>query len=221
MTPPDRPTDAATRRATGRRGPALGFDALREAGVGLTDDPAAEAILDAAVDVVQRLGMRKATVEEIAAQADLGRTTVYRRFGGREAILQAVVAREGRRWFTAIAAAVDPAAPVADQVVDGMLQGLRAAEASPIGELVRSEPDLLRLLTVDLGPFLAAAVEVMVTVEAARRGGEPDERTRAVAEMLVRWAVSLVLAPESCVPLDDDTAARRVLHLVVDPLLAS
>lgn len=201
--------------------PALGFDDLRDADVGRTDDPVTDAILDAAADIVQRLGMRKTTVEEIAAHGGMGRTTVYRRFGGREAILQAVVAREGRRWFTEIAEAVDPDATVADQVVDGMLRGLRAAEASPIGELVRSEPDLLRLLTVDLGPFLAAAVEVMVTLEAARREGEPDERTRAVAELLVRWSVSLVLAPESCVPLDDEDAARRILHLVVDPLVAT
>jgi len=40
------------------------------------------------------------------------------------------------------------------------------------------------------------------------------------AEVLVRLAISLVLTPQTIIPLDDDAATRAALHRLLDPVIA-
>lgn len=207
-----------------RRAPAIRLEPLAAA-VAAADPAAAEdgvtaAILDAATAVLAAGGLRRCTVEEIAERSRVGRTTFYRRFEGRDAVIQAVLAREVRRAFAAVAAAVAHLDRFEDRVVEGVLAGLRATEHSLLGPLVRSEPELLRLVTVEAGPLVQVAVELLVEEDARATGRPPTAGARHAAELLVRFASSLALAPETSLPLDDDDGARRALHALLDPLLA-
>lgn len=204
-----------------RRGPAIRLEPLTAAVADGTDpgDEVTDAILDAAVAVLSAGGLRRCTVEEIAAHGRLGRTTIYRRFDGRDDLVHAALAREVRRAFAAVAAAVAHLDRFEDRVVEGLLAGLRAAERSPLLPLVRSEPELMRLVTVEAGPLVQVAVEALVAEHRRATGVEPTDRVRHTAELLVRVASSLVLAPESTLPLHDDEAARAALHALLDPLL--
>jgi len=211
-----------------RRPPTIRLEPLAEAVAARTDhDEVTEAILDAAVAVLAEGGLRRFTVEEIAAAGRLGRTTIYRRFEGRDALVHAALGRELQRTFAAIAAEVADRPTLEDRVVDGILAGLRAARESLVIRLVRQEPELLRLVTVDGGPLIVLATDLLVAaaVEEAARTDDPDavrpdgEEARHLAEVLIRLATSLALAPQSTLPLDDDTAARAALHRLLDPLL--
>jgi AcrR family transcriptional regulator len=82
-------------------------------------------------------GLGRWSVEDVAERSGLGRTTVYRRFDGRDALVHAVLAREARRFFDAIALAVAHLDDLADQVVEGLLVGLRMAQASVLPALLR------------------------------------------------------------------------------------
>jgi hypothetical protein len=106
-----------------------------------------------------------------------------------------------------------------DRVVEGVLAGLRAAQRSPLVPLVRSEPDLLRLATVETGPLVQVAVAFLVEEDARTSGRAPTDGARHAAELLVRFAASLALAPETSLPLGHPDAARRALHALLDPLL--
>lgn len=208
-----------------RRAPSIRFEPLAAAVAdparsGPAPDEVTEAILDAAAAVLAAGGLRRCTVEEIAERSRLGRTTIYRRFDGRDDVIHAVLAREVRRGFAAIAAAMAHLDRFEDRVVEGVLAGLRAAEGSPLLPLVRSEPELLRLLTVDAGPLVQVAVAFLVEEDQRTSGRAPTDRARHAAELLVRFASSLAVAPETTLPLDDDEAARRALHALLDPLLA-
>jgi len=207
-----------------RRAPAIGFAPLAAAvGASPPDDVADEvtaAILDAATAVLAQAGLRHCTVEEIAEHGGLGRTTIYRRFDGRDDLIHAVLAREVRRAFAAIVAAVAHLDRPEDRVVEGMLAGLRAAEASPLIPLFRSEPELMRLLTAESGPLIQVAVDFLVTEDERTTGRKPTARNRHTAELLVRLAASLVITPQGSLPLHDEAAARRALHDLLDPLLA-
>lgn len=183
------------------------------------DDPVAERILDAAASVLAARGLRRCTVEDIAAAGRVGRTTVYRRFDGRDAIVQAVLAREVRRTFTAVNAAVAHVDTVEAKVVEGMLGGIRAFQRSPLLGLVRSEPELLALVTTQAAPLAALAADVLVDLWRRDTGRRPTTRSRTVAEVLVRIGVSYALAPPVGFDLDDPRAARRALRTVVGPLL--
>lgn len=184
-----------------------------------TSDEVTDTILDAALAVLADGGLRRCTVEEIAAQGRLGRTTIYRRFDGRDAVIHAALAREVARTFAAVAEAVAPLDRFEDRVVEGFLAGLRAARGSVLTGLVRREPELLRLVTVDAGPLVLMASELLLDVDERMNGRRRTDASRHTAEVLVRLATSLVIAPESSLPLDDEDAARRALHALLDPLL--
>jgi AcrR family transcriptional regulator len=174
-------------------------------------------ILDAAGRLLVDVGLEELEVDQVAELAGVGRSTVYRRFDGRNALLAATVAHEAQRLLGALADSVAGIDDPEEQLVAAFCAGLRLARATGLAERVRDEPLLLQLLTVDGGPVLAAA---SMQLAAAARGLDPtvDDRTaRGTAELLVRLAISLVLTPESALDLDDgceDTVRRHLAPLL-------
>lgn len=189
---------------------------LSTLGTGIAADDVTERILDAAAELFARHGIGRCSVEEVAERSGLGRTTVYRRFGSRRALVDAVLARECRRFFGEIIAATDHIDRFEDLVVEGFLVGLSSVESSVLAGLVRSEPDLFRLLTVDAGPVLTAAADVLA---AAYGPTDRPDHVRFVAEILVRLAISMLLVPSAGLDPDDPVGARAALHGLLDPVL--
>lgn len=164
-------------------------------------------ILDAAIRVFERKGLRQGTLGEVARAAGVGRATLYRHFPGREALLSAVVLREARSLFALLdaelAATDDP-----DVLVGrGLCLALIHLREHPLLQRVlREEPEeILPYLTVRAAPLLDAAVEFAVpyierAVKAERMA--PVE-PRIAAEWAARILLSLVLTPSVSVDLDD------------------
>jgi AcrR family transcriptional regulator len=176
-------------------------------------------ILDAAGEVFVERGIRRSSVEMIAERSGVGRTTVYRRFENRQQIVQAVLGRECHRFFGSIMSATSGERRLEEQVVDGLLMGLHAADTSVLSDLLRTEPELLRLLTVDGEAVVATATMVLVAYFGPVQDEADRRRVAAVAELLVRLSISWVLTPSTAMPLADDAASRRSLHVLLDPLL--
>ncbi|MFP5450945.1 MAG: helix-turn-helix domain-containing protein, partial [Thermoleophilia bacterium] len=63
-------------------------------------------ILDAAGRLLVDVGLEDLEVDRVAELAGVGRSTVYRRFDGRNALLAATVAHEAQRLLGALADAV-------------------------------------------------------------------------------------------------------------------
>ena len=202
-----------------RRAPQLDLAPLLGALADTDPDDVTTRILDATAAVLSTSGLRRCTVEEIAERANVGRTTIYRRFDGRDEIVQAVLARELRTFFLSVTEAVAHVDRLEDKLVEGFLMGLRSAESTLIVPLVRSEPDLLMFVLGDAGPIMELVTGLLVT-ELRRQVPHVDvERARHGAETVFRLAISFALLPASTLPLDDDEAARRTLHELFDPLL--
>lgn len=176
-------------------------------------------ILDAAGRLLVEGGFDGLEVDRVAELAGVGRSTVYRRFDGRNALLAATVAHEARRLLAVLADAVSEIEDLEDRVVAAFCAGLRLARATGLAERVREEPLLLRLLTVDGGPVLAAATTQLATLAAALHPELDHRRAGETAELLVRLAISLVLTPQSALDLGDgcEASVRRFLA----PLLAA
>lgn len=185
-------------------------------------DETADRILDAAAELFATLGVRRTGMDDIAERSGLGRTTVYRRFDGRQQVVEAVLAREVHRFFGSILRSTAHLDSFEEVVVESFLTGLQATEASLLATLVRAEPELLQLLTIDGGPVIAAAREFLVSAYRATQPDHDDLQPVAVfAEVLIRLAISLVLAPQTTIPLDDDEATRAALHRLLDPIVSS
>jgi AcrR family transcriptional regulator len=191
--------------------------ALAQRPVDTDADDVDRRILDAAGRLLVDVGLDELEVDQVAELAGVGRSTIYRRFDGRNALLAATVAHEARRLLDALAASVAGIDDPEEQLVVAFSAGIRVARATGLAERIREEPLLLRLLTVDGGPVIAtASMQLAALAQAAdpTLGGRDACET---AELLVRLAISLVLTPQSAMDLDDtleDTIRRRVVPLL-------
>jgi len=182
-----------------------------------SDDDVDRRILDAAGRLLVDGGLEDLEVDDVAAAAGVGRSTVYRRFEGRNALLAATVAHEGRRLLGALAEAVAGIEDPEDQLVTAFCTGLRVARASGLADRIRDEPLLLRLLTVDGGPVLAAARSQLADLAGAMDPELDRTDAQATAELLVRLAISLVVTPDTALDLDD--GCERTVRRHLAPLL--
>jgi AcrR family transcriptional regulator len=184
------------------------------------DDATSERVLDAALALAAGSGVRSLTMDGVARRAGVGRMTVYRRFGERDRLVEALSVRETRRCLAELEAAVDPELPLPDRIAEGFVASMRIAREHPLlNRLARFEPEaLLAGLTADRGAIfkLMRGVAAGWLREAGARGRQ--ERVEQVADLLVRLCVSFVLLQDSAVPVDDDDAARDVARELIAPI---
>ncbi|HEY3842148.1 MAG TPA: TetR/AcrR family transcriptional regulator [Acidimicrobiales bacterium] len=171
-----------------------------------------ERVLDAALSAFLDFGIRRTSMGEIAKRSAISPATLYRRFAGKDDVVWAVGRREARQLILLVDREVDPAAPAEDQVVSmfvAFLQGLRNNRL--LSRLLATEPEVvLPLLTIHGGPalqlgraYLADFIRRLQEQGQVRRF-DPDP----VAEMVARVALSMALTPQTCIPVDDERAAR-------------
>jgi AcrR family transcriptional regulator len=176
------------------------------------DDPVAETILAAALEEFLAYGLRRTNVDVVAKRAGVSRATLYRRFDGKDALVQAVLVRECRRFFTGIVEATGHLSTVEERLVEGFVVGVRyAREDRLMNRLLASDPEaLLPYLTVNGGLVVAVARDFLVQ-QGEQHGELPriEGRTPAgVAELFVRLAISFTLTPQSAIPLRTDAEVR-------------
>lgn len=185
-------------------------------------DPAAEAITDAALRQFELFGLSRSTIDEISRRAKVARVTLYRRFPGKDALIDAVIQRELRRFLADLDAAVEPFDDADDRLVEGFIFVLGAVRRHRLLQRVlESEPEtILPYLTVQGGPFMAAARDYL----AARLLRDYDdartpEEVVIVADVLVRLMLSFLLTPQTLVDLDDRDEARAFALRYLRPML--
>jgi len=187
-----------------------------------TGDAAGERILDAALDLAAASGLRHLTMDDVARRARVGRMTVYRRFGTRQALIDALAARECRRCLDTIAASLDPADPMPDRLVELFTATLGVIREHPLLErLARVEPEaLLHELTRD-GSAVFRLVQRFLSalIEQGQAAGELVAGDPALlAELGIRLGASFVLMPDSVLPLHDPAATRAAARTLLAPL---
>ncbi len=206
-----------------RRVPTLDVDPIIDAlADDATADPTSTRILDATLELLTTRGLRPWGIDDVVAATGAGRTTIYRRFGDRDHLVAATIARECQTFFETIAATVPHGSTLADQVVEGFLLGLRLARRSSFSSLVDADPDtFLPFLTSNAERLIVAARAVLVRLALSRDADLDTERAALVSEVLTRLAISLLMTPSTLIDIDDEEGARRALHLIVDPLSAA
>jgi AcrR family transcriptional regulator len=183
-------------------------------------DAISERILDAALRLATASGIRSLTMDDIAHRAAVGRMTVYRRFGSRAAVVDALAIRECRRCLEAISSALDPTQPADEQLAALFVATMKVIRQHPLlARLARVEPEaLLKELTRDGSAILRMVTDFLLSVIDA---GELTAVDPAVAvEICVRLGASFVLMPDSVIPLDDERAAYEVAHALIAPLVS-
>ncbi|WP_327359014.1 TetR/AcrR family transcriptional regulator [Streptomyces sp. NBC_01304] len=186
-------------------------------------DALSEQILDAAREQFTTFGLRRSTVDDVAKRAGVSRVTVYRRIGGKDALVSACLLREYQRFVTEVDAAVAALPAMEDRLVEGFAAVLRHIRDHPlVGGLMRLEPEtMLPFLTLESGPAFLAMREYLADRlrRAQRAEGRPERDPTPVAELMVRITVSFLLNPVSCFEIDEDDQAREFARRYLVPLL--
>jgi AcrR family transcriptional regulator len=178
-------------------------------------------VLDAAAHLMRTYGLKRWSMEDVAEQAALGRTSVYRAFSTRDELVHAVLARELRATIGDITAAATTSSSVEDGVIEGALVGLAALRSSLVEQLLRTDPStILPFLTTKAGPLVALTRQLLVTQARAAGATMTAEHAEELAEIAARLGLSFVLTRDSVFPVDDDEALRASLRRVLRPVLS-
>jgi AcrR family transcriptional regulator len=186
------------------------------------DDSASQRILDAALELAAASGLRHLTMDDVAQRARVGRMTVYRRFGSREKLVDALAVRECRRCLATISQALDPSDPADERLAALATATLRVISDHPLlARLARVEPEaLLTELTRDGSAVFRLVREFLIAL--IREGQDAGELAVSdaalLAEVGLRLGASFVLMPDSVLPLTDENATREAFRALISPL---
>lgn len=184
----------------------------------VTDETPTRRVLDAAKRCVERWGLDKVTVDDIAAEAGVSRATLYRLFpGGKDVLFEALRVQELEEFFTRLAGHLDGAESLEELAVRSAVHATRELRADEhLAIMMASEPGVtLSSLTVDGLPRIIRVATVFLSplVDA-----HLDRREAArFVELLARLVISYFLAPSTHVDLGDPDSARAFLRQVLLP----
>jgi AcrR family transcriptional regulator len=178
-------------------------------------------ILDAALAVIDRKGLARLSLEDVAAEAGVSRQTVYRHVGGRDGLITATILREEEAFLDSLRGVVGhEATPARGATLRSTLAAaihlaLEDARRHPLlGRLLETEPAALLPFLIDgRGPVLPAARTVVVDLLGAWVPQLPDRQLDLVAEACTRLIVSYAISP----PDDDlEALAAGLAELIAD-----
>lgn len=186
--------------------------------------PDGDPILDAALAVFSEVGVRKATIGDVAKRAGIDRVTVYRRVGSKDELVTAVVGREAVTLFADITAKARKGKTLEDRIALGFtatLEGVR--RHAVLTRMLEIEPDtILPQLTIEGGPILSAAVTATMAVfdQAIEDGLLTDsDHLETSAEILVRLTHSFLLTPHATLRLDNAAEIEAFARTHVVPFV--
>lgn len=162
-----------------------------------TDEEARQRIVDAAARVIDRRGVAKTSLSDIAAELEVTRQTVYRHLGSLNAIVGLVAWQGAEAFVDRMIAQLEGVSDPADAVVEGFLFCLRTVPADPRLSL------LLQLGDTDAFVQTATAPDILEYGAQKLRlfpvdwaaGGLADADLPGLAEMILRLLISMLQNP--------------------------
>ena len=176
------------------------------------------AILEAAKTEFEHHGLRKSSIDDVANAAGVSRSTLYRRFPNKDALLWAVGERVARATLIDIEEATAGHGPK-QAMVEAFCAGVRAINRAPLyRRILLEESALPRDMINSARRWAIDTISIKVTKVLRRAGSTmPDDELSEVGELLVRIVVSYFELRSDRIPFDDDAAVRRFAekHLAV------
>jgi len=167
-------------------------------------------VLDAALRCLARWGVAKTALDDIAREAGVSRATVYRAFpGGKDTVLDAIVADELGRFADELAGRLDAADDLEALLVVGITFAARTlTDHEALQYLLAHEPEQV-LPHVSFGRFdrVLAAASVLVAPHLARFVGE--ELALRTGEWVTRLVLSYTMSPSPSYDFTDAADVRR------------
>lgn len=177
---------------------------------------AEQRIIAAALACFAQFGVSKTTIEDVASAAGCSRATLYRYFGGKQALLSGVVMAEVRHLDARLSAAAADADTLEDLLLGILGEAGRAfADHAALQHLLAVEPEaVLPHLAFDRGNRVLAVGAALVAPHLAAHLGPA---AAAAGEWITRVALTYLLSPSEHVSLTDEESVRRLVRTFVLP----
>ncbi|MFK8911245.1 TetR/AcrR family transcriptional regulator [Streptomyces sp. YS-3] len=187
-----------------------------------------EAVLDAARDCVLAVGVRRTTLTDVARRAGVSRMTLYRRWPDVRTLVGDVMTREWVSVTVGDTPRTDTSRPVREQLVEGLVTGLRAFRAHPLlRKILDVDPELLLPYLFDrrgasqdaLLAFVQEALE-QGHADGSVRADHPPRQARSLFLVIQSFALSLQTMTDAADPGLADEAFYDELRHILERTLA-
>lgn len=184
-------------------------------------------ILRAALEQAELVGMRRSTIDDVARRSGVGRATLYRRFPTKDALHDAVVLSQVRRFLEGSALARSRGATFEDRIVFSTVFTVTfMREHALLKKLLRTEPEtILPSLTLDAGAILDFATDYSVAWLRTELYGTKtttpaqERHLRTVAELQTRLTLSFIVTPHTSINLVTLDDARAYVRAYLLPMI--
>jgi AcrR family transcriptional regulator len=181
-----------------------------------TESVAEQQFLDAAERCLERSGIRRTTMVQVADEAGVSRAWLYRHFPDKASLLGAALLRQDEVFWSDARARISRRRSLAAQVAEAVSHSRAHQPRALVLRLREAEPEACAAI---LGAGLRQAMPGMALfwrpyLEQARSRGElrPDLDVARAAEWVMRVVLSLVTVPGDAVEVDDPTSVRRFVE---------
>lgn len=186
-------------------------------------------ILDATLEQAELVGIRRMTMEDVARRSGVGRATLYRRFPTKDALIDALVLAEARRYLDGSAQARSRAATLEDRLVYGTVFTVTfLREHTLLKKLLRTEPEtILPSLTIDAGAILDFATDHSAALLRTDLYGTSattpaqERHLRTVAELHTRLTLSFIVTPHTGIKLTTIGDTRAYVRTYLLPMVTT
>jgi AcrR family transcriptional regulator len=184
-----------------------------------TTAAARERILAATLVTLARYGVAKTTLEDVAKEAGCARATVYRYFGGKAQLVNAVVEHESVRILAAIDASVVDGMPVDDALVAMTTTAAHELlEHDALQFVLAHEPELiLPWITFSGGDAFLAATSTALAPTFSRF--LPATEAVRAAEWCTRALLAYLGSQQAPIALTEPREVRTLVSEFIAPAL--
>jgi AcrR family transcriptional regulator len=169
--------------------------------------------LDAAELCLQRRGIRRTTMVQVADLAGLSRAWLYRHFPDKASLLGAALIRQDEQFWTDARARISRRTSLAAQLAEAVRYSREQEASALVLKLRATEPSACAEI---MGVGLRQSLPGMAAfwrpfIERARERGElrTDIDVSRAAEFVMRFVLSMVTVPGDAVDVDDVDDVRR------------
>jgi AcrR family transcriptional regulator len=186
-----------------------------------TEDEARRRIVEAATACIDRVGLAKTSLSDVAAEAGVTRQTVYRYFPSLADILGAVALARVEEFAGRMERHLASFGSAAEVAVESVVFGVRTVPDEPyLGLLLQAgEADVFTVaVTSPMSFALGARILRNVPVDWPAVGVTTDEDLEGLAEILMRLFISFLQHPST--PALTDDQLRSLVRRWIGPALS-
>lgn len=179
-------------------------------------DPMVARILDAGELCVQRFGIRRTSMGEVARVGKLSRGSIYRYFSDKDSLVEGIFRRRQESFLNRTEAQLEKQPTLVDKVTQSVLAGRQDMHEGLFAALAQIEPETLAVMFLDPRFYQRSVSFWPPHVRMAQAAGEinGDANIEFVTDLIVRLAVSLVMFPTLGIELKTRRALRTYLQRV-------